>query len=54
MTYRSLWDILKTIHRGVQDGIEKVEEVCRDNNMPLGRGVSGVEEIYIGGDVEIL
>lgn len=55
----------KNTHREVQDGIEKVEQVCRDNNMPLGRGVSGVEEAHeavtdgytlidIGGDVEIL
>ena len=49
----------------VQDAIEKVEQVCVKNDVPLGRGVSSVESarkamnngytlIDIGGDVEIL
>ncbi len=49
----------------VQDAIEKIERVCAENDVPLGRGVSNVESarkamnngytlIDIGGDVEIL
>lgn len=49
----------------VQDAIEKIERVCKKNDVRLGRGVSSVEGaqnaidngytlIDIGGDVEIL